>query len=47
MPFNEDGDLALDSLSKLEALPAKVVVGHGRPFEGTPAEAVGLARERF
>jgi glyoxylase-like metal-dependent hydrolase (beta-lactamase superfamily II) len=44
-PFNEDADLARQSISRLEALPAGVVVfGHGGPFKGTPAEAVERAR---
>ena len=43
--FNEDAERARDSLSRLEGLPAKVVVvGHGSPFEGTPDEAVERAR---
>ena len=46
-PFNEDGDRARESLSKLEGLPARIVVmGHGAPFEGPPAEAVAQARSR-
>jgi glyoxylase-like metal-dependent hydrolase (beta-lactamase superfamily II) len=45
LPFNEDAGRARDSLSKLEGLSAGVVVvGHGRPFEGTPLEAVERAR---
>jgi glyoxylase-like metal-dependent hydrolase (beta-lactamase superfamily II) len=45
--FNEDHDRARDSLSRLAALPAgTVLVGHGRPFHGTPAEAVERARAR-
>jgi glyoxylase-like metal-dependent hydrolase (beta-lactamase superfamily II) len=45
LPFNEDAGRARDSLSRLERLSAGVVVvGHGRPFEGTPAEAVERAR---
>jgi glyoxylase-like metal-dependent hydrolase (beta-lactamase superfamily II) len=45
LPFNEDAGRARDSLSSLEGLSAGVVVvGHGRPFEGTPAEAVARAR---
>jgi glyoxylase-like metal-dependent hydrolase (beta-lactamase superfamily II) len=45
LPFNEDAGRARDSLSRLEGLSASVVVfGHGRPFEGTPAEAVQRAR---
>ena len=44
MPFNEDSDQARDSLSRLQALPAGVVVvGHGKPFGGSPAEAVERA----
>ncbi len=43
--FNEDAERARDSLSRLEGLPANVVVvGHGSPFEGTPAEVVERAR---
>jgi glyoxylase-like metal-dependent hydrolase (beta-lactamase superfamily II) len=46
IPFNEDIGRARDSLSRLEGLPASVVVvGHGKPFEGTPAEAAERARE--
>ena len=45
LPFNEDAGRARDSLSRLEGLAARtVVVGHGNPFEGTPAEAVKAAR---
>ena len=45
--FNEDAERARESLSKLEALPADVVVfGHGAPFVGSPAEAVAQARSR-
>jgi glyoxylase-like metal-dependent hydrolase (beta-lactamase superfamily II) len=45
--FNEDADRARDSLSRLEALPAGVVVvGHGRPFHGTPTEAVKRVQAR-
>jgi glyoxylase-like metal-dependent hydrolase (beta-lactamase superfamily II) len=48
MPFNEDRDRAQEALSRLETVPAKiVVVGHGRPFEGTPAQAIDEARRRF
>jgi glyoxylase-like metal-dependent hydrolase (beta-lactamase superfamily II) len=47
LPFHEDVDRARESLSTLESLSARVVVvGHGRPFEGTPAEAVERARAR-
>jgi glyoxylase-like metal-dependent hydrolase (beta-lactamase superfamily II) len=45
--FNEDAARARDSLSRLEDVPASlVVVAHGRPFEGSPAEAVARARAR-
>jgi glyoxylase-like metal-dependent hydrolase (beta-lactamase superfamily II) len=45
LPFNEDSARARDSLSTLEAQSAGVVVvGHGRPFKGTPAAAVERAR---
>ena len=45
VPFNEDAAQARQSLSRLEELSANVVVvGHGRPFDGTPAEAVARAR---
>jgi glyoxylase-like metal-dependent hydrolase (beta-lactamase superfamily II) len=46
VPFAEDLSRARESLSRLELLTADVVaVGHGRPFDGTPAEAVAAARE--
>jgi glyoxylase-like metal-dependent hydrolase (beta-lactamase superfamily II) len=45
--FNEDAERSRASLTRLEDLPADVVVvGHGEPFEGTPAEAVERARSR-
>jgi glyoxylase-like metal-dependent hydrolase (beta-lactamase superfamily II) len=45
LAFNEDAERARASLSRLEGLSASVVVvGHGVPFEGTPAEAAALAR---
>jgi glyoxylase-like metal-dependent hydrolase (beta-lactamase superfamily II) len=45
VPFNEDSGRARESLSRIEHLEAGfVVVGHGEPFEGTPAEAVAAAR---
>jgi glyoxylase-like metal-dependent hydrolase (beta-lactamase superfamily II) len=45
MPFNEDAARARESLSRLEEQSAGVVVvGHGKPFRGTPAEAVEHAR---
>lgn len=44
-PFNHDHGQAVDSLSRYEALDADVVVpGHGRPWVGSPAEAVAEAR---
>jgi glyoxylase-like metal-dependent hydrolase (beta-lactamase superfamily II) len=44
VPFHEDAEQARDSLSKLAGLPATTVaVGHGAPFEGTPAQAVERA----
>jgi glyoxylase-like metal-dependent hydrolase (beta-lactamase superfamily II) len=43
-PFNEDASRARESLSRLEGLSAGVVVvGHGRPYEGAPAQAVEIA----
>jgi glyoxylase-like metal-dependent hydrolase (beta-lactamase superfamily II) len=45
VPFGENAAVARESLSRLEAVTAGVVVvGHGRPFEGPPAEAVAAAR---
>jgi glyoxylase-like metal-dependent hydrolase (beta-lactamase superfamily II) len=45
MPFNEDAAQARESLSRLEGLAGNiVVVGHGRPFDGTPSEAVVAVR---
>ncbi|HEU0023964.1 MAG TPA: MBL fold metallo-hydrolase [Thermoleophilaceae bacterium] len=45
LAFNEDAQRARESLSRLEPLSASVVVvGHGAPFEGTPAEAVARTR---
>jgi hypothetical protein len=45
--FNEDAQRARDSLSRLEDVPASLVaVAHGRPFEGSPAEAVARAHAR-
>lgn len=44
-PFNADHEQALASLARLETLEADVVVpGHGRPYRGTPAQAVAEAR---
>jgi len=46
-PFNEDADLARRSLERLRGLDASMVlVGHGDPFEGRPAEAVEQADSR-
>jgi glyoxylase-like metal-dependent hydrolase (beta-lactamase superfamily II) len=45
--FNEDADRARDSLSRLEDVPASlVVVAHGQPFEGSPTDAVARIRAR-
>lgn len=47
LPFNEDAERARESLSRLEDLSAGMIaVGHGDPFEGTPAGAVEAARAR-
>lgn len=44
--FNDDHDLALASLDKLEQVKARwVLPGHGLPWEGSPHEAVRLARQ--
>jgi glyoxylase-like metal-dependent hydrolase (beta-lactamase superfamily II) len=43
--FNNDTDQAYESLERLEMIDADLLLpGHGRPFEGTPAQAVELAR---
>lgn len=43
--FNLDHDRVIASLSRYEHLDAEVVVpGHGRPYRGTPAQAVAEAR---
>jgi glyoxylase-like metal-dependent hydrolase (beta-lactamase superfamily II) len=40
-----DTDQAYESLERLEMIDADLLLpGHGRPFEGTPAQAVELAR---
>lgn len=45
-PFSADPELALASLSRIEALDARLVLpGHGDAFTGSPAEAVRLARQ--
>lgn len=47
-PFNLDHARAVGSLDRFADLAAEVVVpGHGRPFRGTPAQAVAEARERL
>lgn len=47
LPFHEDAEQARESLAKLEGLPARLItVGHGSPFQGTPAEAVARARAK-
>lgn len=43
---NDDYELALASLQKLELVKARwVLPGHGLPWEGSPQQAVKLARE--
>ncbi len=43
---NDDHELALASLQKLESVKARwVLPGHGPPWEGSPQQAVKLARE--
>lgn len=43
---NEDQDLALASLQKIEPVKARwVLPGHGPPWEGSPQQAVKLARQ--
>lgn len=47
-PFNHDHARAVGALDRFEDLVAEVVVpGHGRPFRGTPAQAVAEARQRL
>ena len=42
---NEDHELALASLQKIEAVKARwVLSGHGSPWEGSPQQAVRMAR---
>ena len=44
-PFYSDRAMAIASLARLDGLPARIVLpGHGEPFEGTPSQAVALAR---
>lgn len=46
-PFNHDHDQAVESLQRFEALDAQAVIpGHGRPYRGSPAQAVQEARRR-
>lgn len=43
---NDDHDLALASLQKIESVPAHwVLPGHGLPWHGSPRQAVKLARQ--
>lgn len=43
---NDDHDLALASLQRIEPVHARwVLPGHGRPWEGSPQQAVKLARQ--
>jgi len=43
---NDDHELALSSLGKIELVKARwVLPGHGLPWEGSPQQAVKLARE--
>jgi glyoxylase-like metal-dependent hydrolase (beta-lactamase superfamily II) len=43
---NDDYELALVSLEKLELVKARwVLPGHGLPWQGSPQQAVKLARE--
>jgi glyoxylase-like metal-dependent hydrolase (beta-lactamase superfamily II) len=43
---NDDHEQALVSLQKIEPVKARwVLPGHGPPWEGTPRQAVKLARE--
>ena len=43
---NEDHELALASLQKIEPVKARwVLPGHGLPWEGSPRQAVKLARQ--
>jgi glyoxylase-like metal-dependent hydrolase (beta-lactamase superfamily II) len=44
--LNEDHDRALTSLEKIEPANARwVLPGHGLPWEGSPQQAVKLARQ--
>ena len=45
LPFNENASQARESLTRIETLTAGIMaVGHGAPFEGTPAQAVQATR---
>jgi glyoxylase-like metal-dependent hydrolase (beta-lactamase superfamily II) len=44
--FNDDHELAFASLRKIEPINARwVLPGHGLPWQGSPQQAVKLARE--
>jgi glyoxylase-like metal-dependent hydrolase (beta-lactamase superfamily II) len=44
--MNDDHDRALASLEKIEPVKARwVLPGHGLPWEGSPQQAVKLARQ--
>jgi len=44
--LNEDHDQALASLEKIEPIQARwILPGHGLPWEGSPQQAVKLARQ--
>lgn len=46
-PFNHDHNQAVDSLQRFAELDAQAVIpGHGRPYRGSPAQAVEEARRR-
>lgn len=45
-PFNHDHEQAIESLRRFEELDAEAVIpGHGRPYRGSPAQAVQEARD--
>jgi glyoxylase-like metal-dependent hydrolase (beta-lactamase superfamily II) len=45
-PFTADARQAVESLRRIEDLPASILLpGHGDPFEGSPADAARLVRE--
>ncbi len=44
LPFNEDSEVAVRSITRLAAVPAQVVAfGHGDPLRASPAEVVARA----